>query len=89
MSARSSAIQDREQQPWTAERKPDPTPEQSAVGRAALAFAAADRALRRHTAEHGAAGPAYEERTAAWRRAYRSLMRTAAAYEGTPDDVED
>lgn len=61
-------IQDAEEKPWQAPRKPDPTPAELRLGTAARQFAATADAVEQH---HGPrSGPAYiaklDARNAAW-----------------------
>jgi protoporphyrinogen oxidase len=78
-SEQADNIQDAEATTWTKNKKPDPTPEELALVRAALAFASADKAVRKHSGAR--AGEEYDAKVTRWRDAYAQLLQVAASYE--------
>lgn len=76
----AAAIADAEAQPWTAERKPDITPEMFAMYRASMAMAEAMAAMQAH--EGPKRGDAWAERIAAFTEARGVFMAVFESIKG-------
>jgi len=84
----SASLQDAEPWPWKAERKPDPSPAELRLGRAALDFASAKNALEAHVLAQGARGPDHARLLAAHEAAWTALLSTAWGFPAEPRSIE-
>jgi hypothetical protein len=84
LSAKSIDLRDAEPQPWKAEKKPDLTPTELKLGRAALNFAAAKHALEDYVRDNGAYGPRHQTLLQAYDTAWTSLLSVAWGFPQEP-----
>jgi hypothetical protein len=76
----SHTIQDAEPDAWKGGKKPDPTPAELRLGRAAREFAKAAEAVETHDGPRS--GDDYQAKVAGWKSAYRELREAAKACGG-------
>lgn len=75
-----TALKDADPAPWKGRKRPDPTPQESAVILAARRFTRLDDAVREH--EGPRSGSRYEALVREWREAHTELLAAARVLPG-------